>query len=413
VHSMGGLISRYYIDRLMPAGEVAQLIMLGSPMAGTACADLPASLGFYLPASLEIQPSYVEGVFNQQIIHRHGVPFYDLAGTEITDPIKSPCTQVPTDLAVSLESVSAIPLHVSQMSVLHTDLNTSPQVFEQFVKPLLQTPPGVFPIEPDPGVPTTAVQPEQFSHVFTGHVDLGQSPEVVINIEPGVAVASFALFDPTHSLDVRVVGASGKEIALGPDNLVKVDDPAALFYLGYGFNNPKPGAWKVTLLPTAATPAGGADYALTASFKGGAVLNTSTGSLLPQVGVPVQVIAQLDLNGQAQPLTQAVAHLRHPDGSQEDLALASEGDSYRGEFRPADPGLYSVQVDVTGATPDGAPLQRSAMLSLQAQPIQPVSGQSLQLLLILATIMALIFLVGIRILVIGLVRRSSRARNKN
>jgi len=286
VHSMGGLISRYYIDRLMPEGEVAQLIMLGSPMAGSACADLPASLGFYLPASLEIQPSYVQGIFNQQIIHRHGVPFYDLAGTEITDPIKSPCTQVPTDLAVSLESVKAVPLHVSEMPVLHTDLNTSSQVFNQFVKPLLQSPPGGFPVEPDPPVPTTAMQPLQFTHIFTGHVDLGQNPELVINIEPGVSVASFALFDDTHSLDVRVLGASGKEITLGPDNLVKVEDPTALFYLGYGFNNPKPGAWKVTLLPTASTPAGGADYALTASFEGGAVLNASTGSLLPQVGAP-------------------------------------------------------------------------------------------------------------------------------
>ena len=48
-HSMGGLISRYYIDRLMKDRDVAQLIMLGSPHGGTNCASLPASLGFYLP----------------------------------------------------------------------------------------------------------------------------------------------------------------------------------------------------------------------------------------------------------------------------------------------------------------------------------------------------------------------------
>ena len=45
-HSMGGLISRYYIDRLMGDEGVGQLIMLGSPMAGSDCAKLPAALGY-------------------------------------------------------------------------------------------------------------------------------------------------------------------------------------------------------------------------------------------------------------------------------------------------------------------------------------------------------------------------------
>lgn len=54
---MGGLIARYYIDRVMTSRDIAQLLMLGSPMAGTDCADLPASLGLYLPASLEIRPA--------------------------------------------------------------------------------------------------------------------------------------------------------------------------------------------------------------------------------------------------------------------------------------------------------------------------------------------------------------------
>src|SRR6266511_1241728 len=54
-HGMGGLVSRYYIDRLMGDRDVAQLIMLGSPHGGTPCANLPASLGFYLPATLELR----------------------------------------------------------------------------------------------------------------------------------------------------------------------------------------------------------------------------------------------------------------------------------------------------------------------------------------------------------------------
>ena len=57
VHSMGGMISRYYIDRVMQDRDVAQLIMLGSPMGGSDCSVLPAALGFYLPASIEIRES--------------------------------------------------------------------------------------------------------------------------------------------------------------------------------------------------------------------------------------------------------------------------------------------------------------------------------------------------------------------
>jgi len=98
-HSMGGLIARGYIDRVMTERDVAQLIMLGSPMAGTDCANLPASLGLYLPATLELRPSYVRQIFNPQVSHRHGVAFHALAGVPILEGFKSPCTDVPTDLA--------------------------------------------------------------------------------------------------------------------------------------------------------------------------------------------------------------------------------------------------------------------------------------------------------------------------
>ena len=99
-HSLGGLISRYYLDRVMGARDVAQLIMLGTPQAGTECAVLPSALGFLMPATLEIRPSYMTGIFNPQITHRHGVPFHAVAGTAFQSPVGSPCTGVPNDLVV-------------------------------------------------------------------------------------------------------------------------------------------------------------------------------------------------------------------------------------------------------------------------------------------------------------------------
>ncbi len=131
-HSMGGLISREYISHIMSDRDVGQLIMLGSPMAGTDCADLPASLGLYLPATLELRPSYVVGIFNPNATERHGIAFHALAGNPIQDAFKSPCTSVPSDIAVSLGSVTAIPLQSAKMSILHQDLNTSDTVFDDF-----------------------------------------------------------------------------------------------------------------------------------------------------------------------------------------------------------------------------------------------------------------------------------------
>ena len=332
-HSMGGLISRYYIDRVMPDGEVAQLVMLGSPMLGTECANLPAALGFYLPATLEIQPVYVQNIFNPQITHRRGVIFHALAGEPISDAIQSPCTPVPTDLAVSLQSVGGIPLSLSEMPVLHTELNSSEQVFREYLLPLLQTAPGGFVVQPDPATASATLEALQFTRVFTGHLGLGETLELIIPIEPNVTVASFALYDNSRSLQVEVHGASGKLIVLDPlaNGLIEVDDPQSMVYLGYGFNNPKPGSWKVTLRTGDRTTTWGADYALTAVFQGGATLQASTSTLLPRMGEAVQINAGLSLAGSPLPIQMASVLVRAPDGSSETLDLVSADAS---EARP-------------------------------------------------------------------------------
>ncbi|HSF81886.1 MAG TPA: alpha/beta fold hydrolase [Anaerolineales bacterium] len=371
-HSMGGLISRYYIDRVMAEVDVAQLIMLGSPMAGSECANLPASLGLYLPAMLEIRPAYVKGVFNQQIVQRNGIPFHALAGVPLLEPIQSPCTAVPSDLVVSRESVGAIPLDLSEIGVLHVDLNTSAEVFNSYVKPLLQTPPGGYEQTIDVSVPIAETTAIQFTRVFTGHLALGETRELTIQIDPGVTVASFALFDTTRSLDVNVRGASGNEITLDPvaNGFRVVDDPASLVYLGYGFNNPRPGAWVVKLLTTAATPASGADYALTARYQGGATLLAQTSQLLPPLGEPVEITAQFQLDGQTLAVDTAQAVIRAPDNSEFTLDLALDGSQYQAVFEPEQPGFYDIQVRFSGILPTGEAVERTAFLVAQVQPVE-------------------------------------------
>ena len=52
VHSMGGLISRYYIDELMQEVDVTQLIMLATPNGGSNCSSLPVKLRLLLACSI-------------------------------------------------------------------------------------------------------------------------------------------------------------------------------------------------------------------------------------------------------------------------------------------------------------------------------------------------------------------------
>ncbi|NBC18496.1 MAG: T9SS type A sorting domain-containing protein, partial [Bacteroidetes bacterium] len=121
-HSMGGLISRYYVDALMPPAPpddpdpvVRHLVMLGTPNLGSPCADLWLGIisqpreflaryaGPFKPLvdlageALEetaatnvyqLTPEYVRGTFNREVTAQRGVPYYIYAGT----PLPVTCT---------------------------------------------------------------------------------------------------------------------------------------------------------------------------------------------------------------------------------------------------------------------------------------------------------------------------------
>jgi hypothetical protein len=406
VHSMGGMISRYYLDRVMTTDNVAQLIILGTPMAGTACSILPASLGLMIPASLEIQPAHMVGVFNQQIVRRQGVPFYLLAGTKLRDAVASPCTPVPSDIAVALDSARAIPMPVEEISLLHTELNTSREVFEGFVTRHLKSPPGSFETAVDPPPGSNAPASQQFSRVYTGHVNQGETEDVIINIDPNVTVANFALFDTSRSLDIAVTGASGNRIELDPiaNGIIRVDDPSTMVYLGYGFKQPKPGRWVVTLESTQSTPTSGADFAIAAQFNGGAILQTTQDATVPRVNQTVTIAGSLTADGGPVALTEARAILRKPDGSSESLEMTLSGNQAQVEIAPEASGIHGVEVYVLAQTADGNIIDRAAFLTFEAQPTQVETTRNLLLAvgLIVGVVAGMILLIW---------RRLKRRRN--
>ena len=371
VHSMGGMIARYYLDRVMSNDNVAQVIFLGTPMAGSACVYPLASLGYLLPASLEILPDYMTNIFNQQIVHRQGVPFHMVAGTLLIDPLTSPCAAAPSDTVVALGSATSISLDdVQETPLYHGDLTTNRQVFEANVRHFLQAPPGAFAPRPDLAAPSVTTQPEQFSRAYTGHLNPGETAEVVIDIEPNVSLANFNLYDSSRSLTIEVRGASGKllELDAAKNGSLKIDDPATMLYLGYGFKQPKPGKWVVTLKTTAETPSAGAEYALNARFSGGATLTAQTNLTIPELGQPVTIQASLEQAGTPLTVNLAQALVRQPDGTQLTLALVPDGQVYRVAYTPQQPGLYGVEVSLLGQTAQGLSVDRAAYLTFEVQP---------------------------------------------
>ena len=398
VHSMGGMISRYYIDRVMQERDVAQLIMLGSPMGGSDCAVLPAALGFYLPASIEIRQSYMTDVFNRQITHRHGIEFYDLGGTAILEAFKSPCTDIPNDTVVSFNSINAIPLQSDKFDVIHSNLTISQPVFDSFVKPLLTKPVNTFTESEDPLQNPTPASPLQFTRIYTGHVEKKGSTEITINIDPGVSVASFALYDNSRSVTTVVRGASGKVIELSPEKngFIKLEDPASLFYLGYGFQDPKPGPWNISIQATDATPSSGADFAISVYFVGGAILETRSSTLVPEVGQRVDLEANLILNGQELEITSGQAVIRGEDGKIETLDF-QPGRKVTTSWASSSAGLYAVDIQVTGLAPDGSIIERSNFLTIQVQPEITNQRISFNLAAVLAGVLILVIIIFLMI----------------
>ncbi|MGO9975592.1 MAG: hypothetical protein ACLP01_22900 [Solirubrobacteraceae bacterium] len=149
-HSMGGLISRYYIQNLMPSPPlrdrrpvVSHLVMLGTPNLGSDCAypALEAEAlwggGVFSPINqplLQLTPAYLKQ-FNKQVTNAEGVPFSILAG----DPDHSySCTGYrDNDGVVGVPSALwNIPDRTVE-PLFHTDMTSSQPAFKSYVMPHL------------------------------------------------------------------------------------------------------------------------------------------------------------------------------------------------------------------------------------------------------------------------------------
>ena len=142
-HSMGGLISRYYISQIMkpnvaedPRPKVSHLVMLGTPNMGSPCADVMnvafETLQEDVLAIKELRQDQVAN-FNRANKARKGVKFSVLAG----NPLPTMCKEIVwNDGVVPVPSAKWLIADNAESKSIHTDL-TGTSDFSSFVKPRL------------------------------------------------------------------------------------------------------------------------------------------------------------------------------------------------------------------------------------------------------------------------------------
>ncbi len=152
-HSMGGLISRYYLQELMPEplpGDtkpvVSHLVMMGTPNEGSLCAYYALAVQqLYKLISgtpstnqpiLQLTTGYVTG-FNKEITNARGVPFSILAGTGFRKA--SVCTtpgELNDGVVTEKSAWWTIPDRTTA-PLIHTSETGSEEAFVKWVKPHL------------------------------------------------------------------------------------------------------------------------------------------------------------------------------------------------------------------------------------------------------------------------------------
>lgn len=205
-HSMGGLISRYYINKLMPApGEDARpmashLVMLGTPNMGSPCADAALLLFDGIPTH-QLRPKYVEGIFNQQITDRRGVPFSLMAG----NIHKRTCTSPQSgDLVVELTSAWWTLEDIATVDgVNHMDLTDKDFIYAGFVKQRI------------------GLDPDEAENAFQEGSG-GRPSAAALRAESG-APNPLAATDPTPGADLQT--ALVEDVTIPADGAVEVPVP--------------------------------------------------------------------------------------------------------------------------------------------------------------------------------------------
>jgi pimeloyl-ACP methyl ester carboxylesterase len=364
-HSMGGLISRDYIAKLMPGAPqppgnrpiVSHLLMLGTPNMGSPCAEPMSTLfgqfGSATP-TFQLRPDYIRDVFDKTVTDQHGVPFSVMAGYGyglLCNPA------VAGDMVVAVTSAWWTYTDVDKIFDRHTQLPDDPAILTDFIKPRLAVSPPILgaaaDLQPNASAatprgaasraPSGSTVPDQLVAASSTTIKSRATRSISVSVPKG-ATQLDALFTAPASVAATLISPSGKKIATQPAGGASASQPMR----GLLTSKPVAGTWKITLHNSASAPAkvvlgadvGGSDVTLTehaARNSAGHLVITAT---LSQSGRPLRAVTMTaEVRGTPKPLG---AIRLYDDGKHHDAAA---GDGTYGAATTAVPaGRYLVVV---------------------------------------------------------------------
>jgi pimeloyl-ACP methyl ester carboxylesterase len=339
-HSMGGLISRAYIQNHMPRlfngyirPAVSHFLMLGTPNLGSPCAYLQYAVAPALrytiipqPATSELLPSYLTD-FNKRVRDSRDVPFYALAG----NPKEYTCYVFSGvgDGFVEVSSVYAnvVPAQTQTPTFSHhLQMTSSLHDFHAFVEARLALGPNEVRLEEhqtrkprsaEDEAKTESSQPARPQIVLSESREIaaGASVDIVIPVPQGSA---FGILLPTlNSIGATLYNPSGTAVDTIPAGSQRALEIVSTFRVA----NHATGNWKLRLENT-----GTADATTGAAvWIEGSPINLDIPTLSIGANRRVQINATFTNNGA--PITggQVTADLSEANGTNLSVVLLDDG----------------------------------------------------------------------------------------
>ena len=400
-HSMGGLVARYYIEKLGGKSKVRSLTMLGTPNWGTEVA-VPMCVfsmwrvrfgGTFDRAACDLIPASPVILALNLFPGSHAGVLYNV----ITGWVGNRLLKMPNDCAVTEASAMGLGFETTLLPVSHVKVSGAASVsgctatgeiedagVHSHVRDILLAANNLAaPAEELAGLAMETPTPppdEPAPDALTwqnGVIANGNTVEAPVIIPDGEASTTFQFQVPSSAdvtLAYSLLRPGGAPVNQGDPDVSFVAGPAFGDFdeTRYVITTPTQGIWVMRVVGTS-VPTGGWPYELRALVAGRISVAASVGSDHFIVGEPVAVNADVAIAGTPVADATVSATVTKPGGTSAAVPLAGGGTgTYSGSFADtSECGVYQVLVTASGT--DGAtPFSRQdltlAVVSVPGEP---------------------------------------------
>jgi len=417
-HSMGGLVARWYIQRL-DGRDVGKLIMIGTPNHGADMARLPkgalkslvniilTNLGLsQLGYSADILMEEITSNFaiNQMIPHRDFLQdlnnndccAYDIEKGKECDDETSKYSRyavvtskhwfptlahqhknifgIPFDVYWATSGDGVVPFYSAKLSGVsiwseddsfHAGGQTNSQAIIDEIRSLLQQTDESILYNPSLNymdVLDSDFNPAYWTDPIEDLISTGEVKYYNISVDPSSTEAHFLVVWDNGTLNVTLSAPNGTEIEMtSPEN-----------YAAYSAEAPQAGNWTVEISPFS-IPTTGANVTIQAFIANPFFLGVATEKTVFDPEEPIKITAYLGDEDSAVASAIVVATITKPDNSVENLTLYDDGlhednetadGIYANEFTNTSLwGTYRILVSASGET-DGRELERETFTTV-------------------------------------------------